>query len=139
MRQFCVHLVFGKMLNPLWQFLMILGKFHCCKWPIIEQIMKPPGHSDPRAKQFERQRNLFFLQKMFLSNLPRFAQKNWTSFLKECRSQRSLHLANRTISMSLTGQLNNCQVCCRANLKSFAATPNGRYNSKTFSLHFGLI
>ena len=44
--------------------------------------MKPPGHTDPRAKQFERQRYLIFLQKMFWSNLPRFAQKNWTSFFE---------------------------------------------------------
>ena len=40
-----VYLLFDKIYNQLWQFLMLLGNFHCCKWLNIEEIIKPSGHA----------------------------------------------------------------------------------------------
>ena len=39
---FCV----GKILNPSWQLLWYWTNFHCCKWPNMEKIIKPTGHTD---------------------------------------------------------------------------------------------
>ena len=38
-----VYLIIGKILNPLWQNYLLLGKF---SWPNIEQIFEPSGHTD---------------------------------------------------------------------------------------------
>ena len=38
-------LVFGKILNPLWQIFLLLGKYNCCKWPNNERQSSHAGHT----------------------------------------------------------------------------------------------
>ena len=51
-----VYFVFGKLLYPLWHFLLFWTNCHCCKWPYVHWIIiiKPSGHTVGNGREISQ-------------------------------------------------------------------------------------